>query len=97
MPRKGDKQPRVPLGDPSDPQGFAALGEAFFTSMEVTNYAEATIRNRYVYLRYFVAWCDEREITRPSEVTRAVESFNNYSATPSLRPPKSTPRCPSAC
>ena len=72
MPRKGDKTPRVPLGDPSDPQGFAALGEAFFTSMEVTNYAEATIRNRYVYLRYFVAWCIERDITRPSEVTRAV-------------------------
>ena len=79
MPRKGDKTPRVPLGDPSDPQGFAALAEGFFTSMEVTNYAEATIRNRYVYLRYFVAWCEEREITRPSEVTRAVlERYQRY-------------------
>lgn len=79
MPRKGDKTPRVPLGDPSDPQGFAALGEAYFTSMEVTNYSEATIRNRYVYLRYFVAWCEDREITRPSEVTRAVlERYQRY-------------------
>lgn len=72
MPKKGDKKQRTPLGDLSGPQGFAAMAEAFFTSMEVTNYAEATIRNRYVYLRYFVAWCDERDITSPSEVTRAV-------------------------
>jgi integrase/recombinase XerD len=79
MPKKGDKQPRVPLGDPSDPQGFAALSEQYFTWMEVTNYSEATIRNRYVYLRYFTAWCDERDITRPSEVTRAVlERYQRY-------------------
>jgi integrase/recombinase XerD len=79
MPRKGDKQPRVPLGDPGDPQGFAAMAEGFFTSMEVTNYAESTIRNRYVYLRYFVAWCTDRDITRPSEVSRAVlERYQRY-------------------
>jgi len=47
--------------------------------MEVTNYAEATIRNRYVYLRYFVAWCEERDITRPAEVSRAVlERYQRY-------------------
>jgi integrase/recombinase XerD len=79
MPKKGDKQPRAPLGDPSDPQGFAVMAEEFFTSMQVTNYAEATIRNRYVYLRYFVTWCDERGITRPAEVTRAVlERYQRY-------------------
>lgn len=79
MPKKGDKKQRKPLGDLSDPQGFAAMAEEFFTSMQVTNYAEATIRNRYVYLRYFVAWCDERGITRPCEVTRAVlERYQRY-------------------
>jgi integrase/recombinase XerD len=79
MPKKGEKLPRVPLGDPGDPQGFAVMAEAFFTSMQVTNYSEATIRNRYVYLRYFVAWCDERGITRPSEVSRAVlERYQRY-------------------
>jgi hypothetical protein len=26
------------------------MAEEFFTLMQVTNYAEATIRNRYVYL-----------------------------------------------
>jgi integrase/recombinase XerD len=79
MPRKGDIKQRAPLGDLSDPQGFAAMAEAFFTSMQVTNYSPATIRNRYVYLRYFVAWCDERGISRPSEVTRAVlERYQRY-------------------
>jgi hypothetical protein len=33
MPKKGDKQPRAPLGDPSDPQGFAVMAEEFFTSI----------------------------------------------------------------
>jgi hypothetical protein len=51
MPKKGNKKERKPLGDPSDPQGFAVMAEEFFTSMQVTNYAEATIRNRYVYRR----------------------------------------------
>ena len=79
MPKKGDKKQRQPLGDLSDPQGFAAMAEAFFTSMQVTNYSPATIRNRYVYLRYFIAWCDERGISRPSEVTRAVlERYQRY-------------------
>jgi integrase/recombinase XerD len=79
MPRKGDIKQREPLGDLCDPQGFAAMAEAFFTSMQVTNYSPATIRNRYVYLRYFIAWCDERGISRPSEVTRAVlERYQRY-------------------
>jgi integrase/recombinase XerD len=79
MPKKGDIKQRAPLGDLSDPQGFAAMSEEFFTSMKVTNYAESTIRNRYVYLRYFVAWCEKRQITRPAEVTRAVlERYQRY-------------------
>jgi integrase/recombinase XerD len=79
MPRKGDIKQREPLGDLADPQGFAAMAEAFFTSMRVTNYSPATIRNRYVYLRYFIAWCDERGISRPCQVTRAVlERYQRY-------------------
>jgi integrase/recombinase XerD len=79
MPRKGQRKKKAPLGNPHDPQGFARTSEAFFTWMRVKNYSEATIKNRETYLGYFVTWCDERGLTRPSEITRAIlERYQRY-------------------
>ena len=55
-------------GDKSDPNGMATLAER----LEVRNYSDQTVRNRRLYLGYFIAWCEERSIARPSEVTRPI-------------------------
>jgi integrase/recombinase XerD len=72
MPKKGSKQPPKLLGDPTDPHGFAVLSAAFYEWMLVKNYSEHTVKNRQNYLRYFIVWCEERGITRPAEVTKAL-------------------------
>ncbi len=73
MPRKGDKLtgPR-PFGDPGAPQGFGVLCPAFLEWMRVKNYSERTVENRQHYLGAFVSWCQDRGITQPAEVTKAL-------------------------
>lgn len=72
MPKKGKRTPRQPIGDPYDPQGFAVLMQAFLEWMRIKNYSERTIENRQTYLQYFIAWCFERGLTRPYEITRPI-------------------------
>jgi integrase/recombinase XerD len=80
MPRKGQRAEKQPLpGDPRDPIGFIVLSEAFLQWMAVTNYSQATIKNRRTYLRYFIIWCDDRGLTQPSEITRPiVDRYQRY-------------------
>ena len=40
--------------------------------MLITNYSERTVGNRKITLGYFISWCEERGITRPTEVTRPI-------------------------
>jgi integrase/recombinase XerD len=73
MPKKGDKHADPqPFGDPSDPHGFGALCPAFLEWMRVKNYSERTVENRQHYMGAFVSWCQDRGITQPSEVTKAL-------------------------
>ena len=69
MPKPRSLTPTPLPGDPADPQGFAALGEAYFDWMRVKNYSERTITNRRNYLRYFAQWCEERGLTQPAGIT----------------------------
>lgn len=73
MLRKGDRfaNPQ-PFGDPSDPQGFGSLCPAFLEWMRIKNYSEQTIANRQHYLGALVSWCQDRGITQPAEVTKAL-------------------------
>lgn len=70
MPRKGSRKERVPIGDASDPQSFAALLAAYLDWSRVRNYSAATVRNREHYVGEFAKWCAERSLTRPCEVTK---------------------------
>jgi integrase/recombinase XerD len=70
MPRKGSRKPRVPVGDPGDARGFAALLAAYADWLRVRNYSEATVGNREHYVDAFASWCLERSITRPADVTK---------------------------
>ncbi len=73
MPKKGDKNAHPqPFGDPRDPQGFGSLCPAFLEWMRIKNYSENTIAGRQHYLGAFVSWCQDRGITRPAEVTKAL-------------------------
>jgi integrase/recombinase XerD len=58
------------VGDPTDPRGMAAMLSQFLEYLRVRNYSERTVDNRRVYIEYFIVWCEERAITRPSEVTK---------------------------
>ena len=72
MPRRGQRRPRLPLGDPTDPRGFHILVQRYLEHLRVKNYADSTVANREVYLGYLVRWCDERGIVRPYEVTKPI-------------------------
>jgi integrase/recombinase XerD len=73
MPKKGDKRADPqPFGDPSDPHSFGALCPAFMEWMRIKNYSERTVENRQHYMGAFVSWCQDRGITQPAEVTKAL-------------------------
>ncbi len=62
-----------------DPDGLAGMAEQFFEWMAVTNYAETTIKNRRVYLGYFITWCEDRGLRRPTEITKPIiERYQRY-------------------
>jgi integrase/recombinase XerD len=63
-----------------DPQGLSALVAEHLSAMRARNYSEATLVNRSAYLRRFVAWCADRGLTRPSDVTKAVLEHFRYLA-----------------
>jgi integrase/recombinase XerD len=46
--------------------------EAHFEAMLVTGYSADTVRARRIAIRRFIAWCEERGIRQPADVTRAV-------------------------
>lgn len=62
----------VALSDRSDPQGLAAYVARYIEWLQVHNYAAPTVLNRQMYLGYFLAWCAERGLTRPQEVTKPI-------------------------
>jgi integrase/recombinase XerD len=62
----------VVAGDPADPRGFPVLVARFLEHLAVRNYAAATLSNAESALSLFSAWCDERGIGRPEEVSRQV-------------------------
>jgi len=84
MPRKGQRlktrkvawpKPRLPRSDRADPLGHLALHaylNAHFEWMAVSGYAEDTIRARRTALRRFIAWCEERALRDPKDITKPI-------------------------
>ena len=56
----------------SDPLGLFALSETYLQWMLERNYSENTVKNRRVSLRYFLEWCVDRSLSKPSEITKPV-------------------------
>jgi integrase/recombinase XerD len=72
MGRKGDKRPRKPIGDASDPQGFQNLIETHLEDLRGKNYSKHTVTTREHYLRKFALWCLDRDLHRPNEITKPI-------------------------
>jgi integrase/recombinase XerD len=68
--RKTNPPPESPL---------AALAEKHLEALRVQNYSEYTVKNRRVFLGFFLAWCHDRGITEPTDVTRPIlEHYQRY-------------------
>jgi integrase/recombinase XerD len=74
--------PRAPLpviGPPDDAQSLYHQMRPFLEWLRVRNYSEETVVHRETHLRGFIAWCDERGVSRPQEVTRPIlERYQRY-------------------
>jgi integrase/recombinase XerD len=73
MPRRGGRaRRRAPVGDPGDPHGLAAWRGRYLEWLRSHNYSEATVGNRESYLTLFCAWCEDRGLMRPNEITKPI-------------------------
>jgi integrase/recombinase XerD len=59
-------------GDPETRGGFRAYLIEFIDWMGAMHFSVHTVKNRRIELGYFIDWCEERSISRPDEVTRAL-------------------------
>ena len=60
-------------------QSLTAFVARYLESLAVNNYAELTQYTYKLHLDRFVAWCAERGVTRPVEVTKAtIESYQKW-------------------
>lgn len=55
-----------------DPEGFERRIAQHVEWLKISSFSETTAESRAKYLKYLVAWCAERGITRPAEVTKPV-------------------------
>jgi integrase/recombinase XerD len=65
--------------DPPATTPLAALMYDHLTALRVRDYSEHTVKNRQVHIGFFLAWCAERGLAEPTEVTRPVlERYQRY-------------------
>jgi integrase/recombinase XerD len=72
MPRRGQYRPKVPLGDAADPDSLWNHMKRFSRWQLEKNYSVKTVEGREVSLGFFIAWCLERGLTRPQEITKPI-------------------------
>lgn len=74
--RVGRKKPRMPAAtgrmDPAAGNPLHAYRHAFQEWAEARAYSAATVETRDRSIARFIVWADERGITRPADITRAV-------------------------
>jgi integrase/recombinase XerD len=67
---------RCKLGEAREERGFESLGHKYLAMLRTRGYAVPSVREHEYMLCRFIAWCRERGVERPSEVTRPVlESY----------------------
>jgi integrase/recombinase XerD len=62
-----------------DPRGLRAMLGRYLLWMRVTAYSDDTVDGRQQFLGRFIAWCEERSVHRPTEVTKPMlESYQRH-------------------
>src|SRR5262245_57377423 len=65
------KAGRLPqVGEPLS--GLGALCSEFLAFSRVQGYSPHTLQSRESHLRFFLLWCEERGLLRPSDITRPI-------------------------
>jgi integrase/recombinase XerD len=64
------KKKRPLLGDPGDPLALSPLVKAYLEALEVRGFSPYTLKNLEHNLYLFLVWCEERAVTRITDVTR---------------------------
>ena len=65
------KRGRLPsVGEPL--RGLGALCSEFLAFSRVHGYSPHTLQSRESHLRFFLIWCEERGLLRPSDITRPI-------------------------
>ena len=63
----------------ADPQGMYQMVQTYLQYMDVKNYAKSTRDSREFYLYTFLEWAGQRDLIRPSEITKPIlERFQRY-------------------
>ena len=79
MSKRGQHHQRPPVGDVRDPDSLYHHMLRYLAFLAEKNYSPRTIETRECYLRYLIAWCDDRGLTRPQEVDRPIlERYQRY-------------------
>ena len=67
------------IGNIADPQGMYQLAQDYLQWMQIKNFSENTIETREFFLFWFIEWCGQRNLIRPSEITKPIiERFQRY-------------------
>lgn len=69
---RGPKRPKPPVGDVRDPDSLYHHLLRYLAFLEERSYSAHTIQNRDASLRYLIAWCDERGLTKPQQLDRPI-------------------------
>lgn len=72
MPRGKSSPVWAALADRADPQGLPAYVARYLEWLRIHNYAEPTVKNRELYLGYFIAWAAERGLAQPKAITKPI-------------------------
>jgi integrase/recombinase XerD len=63
----------------ADPQGMYQLVQTYLQWMAIKNYSDKTIGGREFFLLWFLEWCGQRGLIRPSEITKPIlERYQRY-------------------
>ena len=60
MSKRGQHRPQPPVGDVRDPDSLYHHMKRYLAHLAERNYSPRTVETREAYLRYLIAWCDER-------------------------------------
>jgi integrase/recombinase XerD len=64
--------PKPPVGDAGDPDSLYHHMLRYLTFLETRNYSVHTVQGRDHALRLFIRWCEERSLTKPSQLDRPI-------------------------